>query len=204
MNMEYQRGASARMFENPFLEACSKVHPVAPFAFYIPIVVALMVYALGTGKSTFSQVALFVPLGWVTWDLMEYGIHRGFFHWEGSGPFTRKLHEIIHGYHHQYPDDSLRLVMPLGASIPLAVVVATLLALVGKPAATIPYFCGIVAGYLFYDFTHWSSHYRPPRTAWGRAIRAHHMAHHFATPDRNFGISHRWVDLLMGTLKKRT
>lgn len=204
MNMEYQRGASARMFENPFLEACSKVHPVAPFAFYIPIVVALMVYALGTGKSTLAHAALFVPLGWVTWDLMEYGIHRGFFHWEGSGPFTRKLHEIIHGYHHQYPDDSLRLVMPLGASIPLAVVVATLLALVGKPAATIPYFCGIVAGYLFYDFTHWSSHYRPPRTAWGRAIRAHHMAHHFATPDRNFGISHRWVDLLMGTLKKRS
>jgi len=202
--MEYQRGASARMFESPFLEACSKVHPVAPFAFYIPIVVALMVYALGTGRSTLSHAALFVPLGWVTWDLMEYGIHRGFFHWEGSGPFTRKLHEIIHGYHHQYPDDSLRLVMPLGASIPLAVVIAILLALVGKPAATIPYFCGIVAGYLFYDFTHWSSHYRTPRTAWGRAIRAHHMAHHFATPDRNFGISHRWVDLLMGSLKKRS
>ena len=44
---------------------------------------------------------------------MEYGIHRAFFHWEGTGPFTRKLHEIVHGYHHKYPDDDTRLVMPL-------------------------------------------------------------------------------------------
>jgi sterol desaturase/sphingolipid hydroxylase (fatty acid hydroxylase superfamily) len=30
------------------------------------------------------------------------------------------------------------------------------------------------------------------------------MAHHFATPDKNFGISHRWIDRLMGTLKSRS
>jgi len=203
MRLEYQRGASARLFESAFLETCSKVHPIAPFAFYIPIVVALMVYAVAGGKSSPLQAILCLPLGWLTWDLMEYAIHRAFFHWEGSGPITQKIHAIIHGYHHQYPDDSLRLVMPLGASIPLAIVIAGLLALIGKPAVTIPFFCGIVSGYLFYDFTHWSSHYRTPRTAWGRAIRAHHMTHHFADPTVNFGISHRWVDFLAGSLKKR-
>mgnify|MGYP006175778579 CR=1 FL=1 len=36
---------------------------------------------------------------------------------EGNGPFTRWLHEITHGYHHKYPDDADRLVMPLGAPI---------------------------------------------------------------------------------------
>jgi sterol desaturase/sphingolipid hydroxylase (fatty acid hydroxylase superfamily) len=203
MNTDYQRHSSARLFKNPFLEASSKIHPALPFAFYIPIIVGLMVFALTKGNSTPLMALIFVPLGWVTWDLMEYSIHRGFFHWEGSGPFSRKIHEIVHGYHHKYPDDRLRLVMPLGASIPLALLVAGLLALIGKPAATIPYYCGIVAGYLFYDFTHWSSHYRAPRTAWGRAVRSHHMAHHFASPDKNFGISHRWVDFLAGTLKAR-
>jgi sterol desaturase/sphingolipid hydroxylase (fatty acid hydroxylase superfamily) len=203
MNTDYQRYASARLFKSPVLEACSKIHPSLPFVFYIPIIVGLMVYALAKGVSTPLQALVFAPLGWVTWDLMEYSIHRGFFHWEGSGPVTRKIHDIVHGYHHQYPDDRLRLVMPLGASIPLALLIAGLLALIGKPAATIPYFCGIVAGYLFYDFTHWSSHYRTPRTAWGRAVRSHHMAHHFACPDKNFGISHRWIDFLAGTLKSR-
>jgi len=203
MEMHYQRNASARMFQSPFLEACSKIHPAVPFLFYIPIISVLLGYAWWSHRTGALQTLVFVPLGWVTWDLLEYAIHRSFFHWEGSGPFTRKVHEIVHGYHHQYPDDRRRLVMPLGASIPLALIIAGLLAVIGKPAATIPYYCGIVAGYLFYDFVHWSSHYRTPLTSWGRAIRAHHMAHHFASPDQNFGISHRWIDAVVGTLKKR-
>ena len=40
-------------------------------------------------------------------------------------------------------------------------------------------------------------------TAWGKAIRSHHMAHHFAVPDKNFGISHRWIDAVVGTLRRR-
>src|SRR6202158_4844610 len=136
MKVEYQRGASARMFESPFLEACSKVHPVAPFAFYIPIIVGLMAYALASGKSGLLQAVIWLPLGWITWDVMEYAIHRSFFHWEGSGAFTRKIHDIIHGYHHRYPDDSLRLVMALGASIPLAIAIAFLLSLGGNAVAT--------------------------------------------------------------------
>ncbi|MGA9520716.1 MAG: hypothetical protein WBV82_04580 [Myxococcaceae bacterium] len=36
-----------------------------------------------------------------------------------------------------------------------------------------------------------------------RGVRAQHMAHHFNTPDKNYGISHRWVDIVMGTLRKR-
>ena len=34
-------------------------------------------------------------------------------------------------------------------------------------------------------------------------MRAHHMAHHFADVDANYGISHRWIDSLLGTLKKK-
>ena len=94
--------------------------------------------------------------------------------------------------------------MPLGASIPLALVIGARLYQLDRPAVTIPYFVGIVFGYLFYDFTHWSTHYRTPRTAWGSAIRSHHMAHHFACPDKNFGISHRWIDVVMAPLRKRT
>jgi sterol desaturase/sphingolipid hydroxylase (fatty acid hydroxylase superfamily) len=29
------------------------------------------------------------------------------------------------------------------------------------------------------------------------------MAHHFADPTRNFGISHRWIDAVVGTLRRR-
>ncbi len=203
MSRPYFRHQSGRMFDNAFLEACSRVHPSVPFLFYIPLTGALFAWGLYGGTTTWGAAALCVPAGVITWVLMEYFIHRYFFHWEGSGPFTRRVHEIAHGYHHKYPDDAKRLVMPLGASIPLAIIIAGLLWLVGWPTVTLPYFCGIVWGYLFYDFTHWATHHVTPRTAWGKAIRSHHMAHHFATPDRNFGISNRWVDVLMGSGGRR-
>ncbi len=203
MSRPYLRHQAGRMFENNFLEACSKVHPSVPFLFYIPLTVAFFGWALYGGKTTVGMSALFVPLGVLTWTGMEYSLHRYFFHWEGNGPFTRRVHEIAHGYHHKYPDDAKRLVMPLGASIPVALVLIGLLWLVGHPAQTIPYMIGIVWGYLSYDFIHWSTHHHTPRTAWGKALRAHHMAHHFATPDRNFGISNMWVDVLVGSGGRR-
>jgi dihydroceramide fatty acyl 2-hydroxylase len=201
--MDYQRHASNRMFESDFFEFFSKVHPSVPFIFYIPILIGLMAYGLVEHITTWGMAAAFFALGWLTWDFLEYGIHRSFFHWEGSGPFTRSLHDIVHGYHHKYPDDEKRLVMPLGASIPFALIFAGLLWLVHAPAATLPMFVGIVAAYLFYDFTHWSTHFRTPRTAWGRAVRSHHMSHHFADSKTNFGISHRWIDRLVGSYRKR-
>ncbi|HLL03060.1 MAG TPA: sterol desaturase family protein [Myxococcaceae bacterium] len=203
MSRPYFRHQSGRMFDNAFLEACSRVHPRTPFLFYIPLTWALFTWALYSGTTTLVRAAIFLPLGFLTWVGLEYCIHRYFFHWEGNGPFTRWLHEITHGYHHKYPDDVDRLVMPLGASIPMASLIAGSLWLVGSLQWTVPYFLGVVWGYLWYDFLHWSTHHRTPRTAWGKALRAHHMAHHFATPDRNFGISHRWVDLLVGSGGRR-
>jgi sterol desaturase/sphingolipid hydroxylase (fatty acid hydroxylase superfamily) len=191
------------MFQSNLLEAGSKVHPATPFILYGPLVAGLLVYGLGTGVTRpVLALGMFI-LGMLTWDAMEYAIHRAFFHWEGNGPLTRKLHDIVHGYHHKYPDDPLRAVMPIGASIPLALVIGGALYLVGEPAFTLPFFCGIVTGYMRYDFTHWYLHHRTPKTAWGKALRSHHLAHHFACPDKNFGISHRWIDVLLGSLRKR-
>jgi hypothetical protein len=127
------------MFKNDFLEFTSNIHPVTPFVVYIPLVVGLLAHGLIHGLTRWTAVLVFFPLGWVTWDLAEYVIHRWWFHWEGNGPFTRKLHDIIHGYHHLYPDDALRLVMPLGASIPLALLIGGGLYLVGAPNVTIPW-----------------------------------------------------------------
>ena len=203
MKRQYARHASARMFDNPLLEWGSRIHPAVPGLFYGPLVVGMLAWGLRSDTTGWGWVAAMFPAGVLTWQVMEYALHRYFFHWEGSGPFTRRLHYIIHGYHHEYPDDPQRLVMPLGASVPLALVIIGLLWLVHAPQATLPYFAGIVTGYLAYDYMHWAVHYLPPRTQWGKTMRAHHMAHHFNTPDKNYGISHRWLDVVVGTLRER-
>ncbi|SEU36108.1 sterol desaturase family protein [Stigmatella erecta] len=202
-NDEYTRHVTGRMFDNAFLEFCSRIHPATPAILYLPLVVGLMGWGLWSGTTRPLLAAEGFAAGALTWFLLEYVIHRYVFHWEGKGRLAKQFHFIAHGYHHQYPDDPHRLVMPLGVSIPLATLIGAGLWAVGKPSVTLPYYCGIVAAYLFYDITHWALHFLKPRTAWGKALRAHHMAHHFACPDRNFGISNRWIDFVMGSVRRR-
>jgi sterol desaturase/sphingolipid hydroxylase (fatty acid hydroxylase superfamily) len=201
---DFVRNTRGRMFESDFFEFFSKVHPAAPFLLWVPIAIAIPTWAIWSGTTTLPVLAVMAPLGFVTWQVTEYFAHKKLFHWLGVGPISRRFHDIVHGFHHTYPDDPDRLVMPLAVSISLATLVAGLLWLVQAPAFTVPWFTGFLSGYLFYDFMHWSTHFRKPRTEWERTMRAHHMAHHFAEPELNFGISNRWVDRLLGTLRVRT
>lgn len=201
--IDHERHQRARIFTSDVMEALSKVHPSVPFIFWLPVLAVVGSVALYTGMTSPRAFAVFLLLGFVVWQFLEYFIHKGFFHWEGVGPISRRIHEIIHGYHHKYPDDASRLVMPLTVSIPLGALIAALLWLPQRPDVSVPVWIGVVLGYLWYDFMHWSSHHRKPRTAWGRRLRGHHMSHHFADPLTNYGISHRYIDLLLGTQRRR-
>ncbi|MFO0600848.1 MAG: sterol desaturase family protein [Myxococcaceae bacterium] len=193
---QYVRHQRGRMFQSDFFEFFSKVHPSMPFVFWIPIGTGVLGYNLFHGVTTWMQVLPFFPLGFFTWQVLEYFIHKNVFH-TFPGP-------TAHGFHHKYPDDDTRLVMPLPVSITLGAIFWFGLGLLNRPEATVPFWVGLLFGYLWYDFMHWSTHHREPLTEWGRKLRAHHMAHHFGDPDLNFGLSHMWMDKLLGTLNKRT
>ena len=52
------------------------------------------------------------------WTLTEYWLHRFVFHFEPEKGIGARLHWIIHGVHHDHPNDPLRLVMPPSVSVP--------------------------------------------------------------------------------------
>src|SRR4029078_9561960 len=66
---------------------------------------------------------------------------------------------------------------------------------------------GLAAGLAFsacyatYTHVHHIIHHEPPATSAGRWVRKHHLAHHFSTPKRNFGVTHGWWDVALGTAK---
>ena len=64
-----------------------------------------------------------VVAGYALWTLFEYWLHRLVFHFEPDHGIGARLHWIIHGVHHDHPNDPLRLVMPPSVSIPLAAAV---------------------------------------------------------------------------------
>jgi len=108
--------ASPRLFQNRLLDLFSRIHPSVPAIVFLPVTVAGVWLGVDRGYGA-VQILLLVALGLFIWTLTEYWLHRLVFHWEPDHPVGSRLHFIIHGVHHDHPNDRLRLVMPPAASL---------------------------------------------------------------------------------------
>jgi dihydroceramide fatty acyl 2-hydroxylase len=193
--------ASPPLFKSDFLNFFSRVHPAVPAIIFVPVVGAMEWIGVDRGYAAW-QLALLTLAGIGVWTLTEYWLHRLVFHWEPDNTAGRRMHFIIHGVHHDHPNDRLRLVMPPAVSIPLAILFFLgFKALFGTPAAY-PLFAGLIVGYLAYDYMHYHVHHHVPRTKLGKRIRTHHMRHHFQDHRYGFGVSSPIWDAVMGTLPR--
>ena len=189
------------MFESDWLDRLSRVHPVVPLIIFIPAIAVL--FALGQEGVPPLEVAAWVLAGYLFWTLTEYWMHRVVFHFEPEEGIGAKLHWIIHGVHHDHPNDPLRLVMPPSVSVPLAAGFVALFVLVlGTPSAWL-FGAGFLCGYLIYDMTHYHMHHHKSRTRLGRLLRELHMRHHFQDDTRGFGVSAPVWDHVFGTPQRR-
>lgn len=189
--------ASPPMFESRLLDACSRVHPSVPVLVFTPAIVALTAWELSfRGVPTTLGLLLF---GYALWTLFEYWLHRLVFHFEPDHGIGARLHWIIHGVHHEHPNDPLRLVMPPAVSIPLAALVFGLLYLIFGRHYAPAVGAGFFVGYLAYDMLHYYVHHFTPRTRLGRVLRERHMRHHFQDDTKGFGISAPYWDEVFRT-----
>ena len=192
--------ASPRMFDNELLDRLSRVHPMVPVVIFVPAIIVMA--ALGFARNGILAALGWIVVGYLVWTLTEYWLHRIVFHFEPDAPIGRRMHWIIHGVHHDHPNDPMRLVMPPSVSVPLALLFfAGFWAVLGADAAP-ALGAGFFAGYLFYDMTHFHVHHHKPKTAAGRKLRELHMRHHFQDHSRGYGVSAPWLDHVFGTAPK--
>jgi dihydroceramide fatty acyl 2-hydroxylase len=189
--------ASPPMFESRLLDSLSRVHPIVPLVIFAPAVAALAAWALSR-QSVAVSAGLAVG-GYALWTLFEYWLHRLVFHFEPQRGLGARLHWIIHGVHHDHPNDPLRLVMPPAVSIPLGAVLFALLYAIFGAGYGPGIGAGFFAGYLAYDMTHYYLHHFRPRGRLGRILRERHMRHHFQDETRGFGISAPYWDEVFRT-----
>jgi dihydroceramide fatty acyl 2-hydroxylase len=193
--------ASPPLFKSRFLDFFSRIHPAVPALIYGPAIVALVVLGAREGLGGL-EIVLLVLAGLLLWTLSEYWLHRKIFHWDPDHPIGHRLHFIIHGVHHDHPNDRMRLVMPPGASIPLAALFFGLFWLIfGLPTA-LPLFAGFLVGYLMYDYTHYYLHHVVPKSKLGKRLREQHMRHHFQDHRYGFGVSSPLWDAVFRTLPR--
>lgn len=193
---------SPRMFESDFADYFSRTHPAVVPILFVPAVGMLLAWsALGLKLSAAQNVAL-AAAGLVSWTLVEYWLHRLFFHWQPRAWWGDRMHFLVHGVHHRWPTDKYRLVMPPAVSITLFVLFLALwYGLLGRFGWA--FHAGFVSGYMFYDLTHYYLHHFQPKSAYGKRLKRHHMLHHFQRDDANFGVSVRFWDLIFGTVASR-
>jgi len=193
--------ASPPLFKSEFLNFFSRVHPAVPAIIFVPVIVAMEWIGIANGYPALEMIA-FVAIGLFVWTLTEYWLHRLVFHWEPDNAFGRRMHFIIHGIHHDHPNDKMRLVMPPSVSIPLAALFLFVFWLIAGDAG-FPVFGGFIAGYLAYDYTHYYVHHFVPKSNLGKKLREQHMRHHFQDHRYGYGVSSPLWDVAFRTLPKK-
>ena len=187
----------APMFDQPLLERLSCARPSFPLAVYLPMGVWLAWRAAKGGLGGGAIVSAYVA-GLFAWSLLEYLVHRVSFH---HVPTTRPqvaCGYLVHGVHHAYPDDSRRWVLPIVITLPIAALLFWVFTLaLGRFAE--PAFAGFIHGYLVYDLLHYAIHRGRMPTRLGRYLRQYHLAHHYASPERHFGVSSPLWDVVFRT-----
>lgn len=203
--MHRETPESPRMFESDLVDLFSRIHPAVVPVIFVPVVLALTGYALTVAP--WYAVAAQLAAGFVVWTLTEYWLHRTLFHWEPKTSWGPRMHFLIHGVHHQWFQDRMRLVMPPAVSIALGLSFFGLYWAIAQPLApwlaptwVFAFMAGKVAGYVNYDMTHYYIHHHKPVLAFHKQLRKHHNSHHHATHGRKFGVSFMFWDRVFGTM----
>ena len=175
---------------------------LAPFYFYIAVVILLLGAAgRGNGPSR-STVLILIASGFLSWGLVEYLLHRFVFHVDAISVFGRNFAYSSHLAHHENPKATDDLFANLKISVPIATTYWLLAwAAVGTWRAASYLFIGLVAGYFCYEWLHFMAHHGRSRLPFFRYLRKYHLLHHYRTPDRRFGVSSPIFDLFFGTFQ---
>jgi dihydroceramide fatty acyl 2-hydroxylase len=192
--------ASPPFFRSPLLDRLTRVHPAVPPLIFVPVIALLVVLALRTGSLEETLIGL--AAGWLVWTLVEYWTHRVVFHFEPEDGVGVRLHWMVHGVHHDHPNDPRRLVLPPVVSVPFGALFFGLFLLLPDYDG-LAVSAGFFAGYLAYDMLHFALHHHRPRSRVARLLHELHMRHHFEDEHRGFGVSAPWWDVLFGTYSTR-
>ncbi|WP_219222556.1 sterol desaturase family protein [Pedobacter antarcticus] len=190
---------SIRMFKSSFLESLSKVHYYVPLIVYIPVIGYLIYLSFTDAKMDFLSFGSWFLIGLFVWTISEYILHRFVFHFYPKSAIGKRIHFIFHGVHHDYPNDSKRLVMPPSASIPMALGLYFLFLYI-LPAGTIyAFFTGFLIGYLIYDMVHYALHHANFKSGFWKKLKQHHMLHHYSDSTKGYGVSSAIWDKVLGS-----
>ncbi len=193
------RDESIELFRNDFLNFFTRVHWSVPLWLFIPLLLFAVFKTLQNPLLNIPAACGNLALGIMAWTLVEYLLHRFLFHFKPKHAFARRIFYLVHEIHHEYPNDSKRLVMPPIESVPVAAFLYWGLGLLLPESIFFPFGVGLIIGYLSYDMIHYSVHRLPMKGKLGNFLKQYHLRHRFQQEHRGYGVSSPLWDLLFHT-----
>jgi sterol desaturase/sphingolipid hydroxylase (fatty acid hydroxylase superfamily) len=194
--MNSNNNSKTRYFKNPILESLAYTSALTLNLVFIPI--ALFFTFLSFHRHSITIACLGISAGLFIWSFIEYVMHRFAFHFKFKNEKLKNLHAIFHLSHHQFMHDKRKYQTLMVLSFPSAVLYYYLLkSLLGMYAE--PVFTGMIIGYVFYEFTHYSTHSMKMDSILVRHLKQHHMHHHFLDSEKNFGVTSAFWDIVFRT-----
>jgi dihydroceramide fatty acyl 2-hydroxylase len=192
---------SVRLFQNEWLENLTHVPVWLPATIWLPVIAYFLFQTKMNNTVHWAQLVLIAISALVFWSLTEYLLHRFLFHAEFQNPKLQRMVFLLHGVHHDYPNDSERLLMPPLAAIPIAAIFYLLFSFVLGAELAQPFFAFFLVGYLIYDYIHYGTHHFRIKSTWMNSLKKNHMAHHYIAPDQYFGVSSPIWDRVFSTIR---
>jgi sterol desaturase/sphingolipid hydroxylase (fatty acid hydroxylase superfamily) len=148
---------------------------------------------------SFSSL-VFLAAGIALFGVSEYVVHRYLLH-----QFPKLMPKAYQGHveHHEYPTETEFLFGPVRYDvITYSSLYLVLWLLTGNVRTMFAVALGASLCQLYYQWKHYVSH-RPiiPWTPWGKWLKKKHLLHHYLDDSSWYGVSHPWMDFLLGTGK---
>ena len=197
---------SIKIYDNKFLESITTTHHVVPFIIFVPVTLFFLYQTILLSIAHNYNPWLNFPLiigGVLLWTFIEYTGHRYVFHSNPKSKTGKKLLYLIHGAHHDYPNDPRRLVVPPIVSIPGGLLLYWGIYSLFGPYMSAPFFMSLVFSYLVYDWFHYASHHMTLKNKYFRMLVKHHLLHHYRDPENGFGFTTTAWDKILNTMFKK-
>lgn len=137
--------------------------------------------------------------GLFIWSFLEYAIHRWIMHRDWEHPLSNRTTRW-HLAHHHHPEDVIHLQWPIRFTMIgyIGLYLAAYLITGNKILAGIC-IAGACTGYLLFEYIHHMVHFATPTSKFARARRRYHLIHHYAEPERAFGVTSPVWDFIFRT-----
>lgn len=170
---------------------------------YLILPFLLIVSTLAIVKSPLNLVMGFGYFfaGIFVWTLLEYIIHRWFFHYQPKAELSKAVLDRFHIFHHDDPKDNSQVCLPFVFSLPVwAVILGLILVFGGGQMASLIFVCGFAMMMTIYDIAHYSAHYMPATNKVLKILKYHHMRHHYHNHNKRFGVTTPFWDYIFRTM----